>query len=112
MPKMNDFRKPVVYILDQELRKRDLKNKLRLSTGEERGYKGELQEYPLELIRNSDKKVAKILYGIGVKKWEEELIRNAEGKVYRIKTTYPDKSTKTIQINKNGERQVISVTYV
>lgn len=89
--RQNDFRKPVVYILEQELRRRDLKNKIKLEGGEE--YKGELPEFPVRLIRNTDKKVIKCIYAEGTSlEWSEELIRNTENKVYRIKVTFPDKT--------------------
>lgn len=49
-----DFRKPVVYILEQELRKRDLKNKVKISgTGTE---SSNLPMYPMQLIRDSEGK--------------------------------------------------------
>jgi len=109
--KQNDFRKPVVYILDQELRKRDLKNKMKLEGGEE--YKGELPEYPVRLVRNESKKVIKCIYAENTElEWMEELIRNTEGKVYRIKTTYPDKTEKTIELFKNIDDRVELIDYV
>ena len=109
--KQNDFRKPVVYILDQELRKRNLKNKIKLESGED--YKGELPEFPVRLIRNADKKVIKCIYAEGTSlEWSEELIRNIEDKVYRIKTTYPDGSFKTIELFKNTDNKVETIKYV
>ena len=109
--KQNDFRKPVVYILDQELRKRDLKNKMKLEGGEE--YKGELPEYPVRLVRNESKKVIKCIYAENTElEWMEELIRNTEGKVYRIKTIYPDKTEKTIELFKNIDDRVELIDYV
>lgn len=56
--------------------------------------------------------MTKILYGVGLKQWSEELIRDSNGKVYRIKTTYPDGSTKTIQINKGSDNLVDNIDYV
>ncbi|EQB3101455.1 hypothetical protein ACYIU4_002818 [Clostridium botulinum] len=89
--KQNDFRKPVVYILDQELRRRDLKNKIKLEGGEE--YKGELPEYPVKLIRDNNKKVIRCIYAEGTSlEWSEELIRNTEGRVYRLKIVFPNKT--------------------
>lgn len=109
--KQNDFRKPVVYILDQELRKRNLKNKIKLEGGEE--YKGELPEYPVRLVRNESKKVIKCIYAENTElEWMEELIRNTEGKVYRIKTIYPDKTEKTIELFKNIDDRVELIDYV
>ncbi|NOH14880.1 hypothetical protein [Clostridium cochlearium] len=109
--KQNDFRKPVVYILDQELRKRDLKNKIKLEGGEE--YKGELPEYPVRLVRDETKKVIKCIYAENTElQWSEELIRNTEGKVYRIKTIYPDKTEKIIELFKNIDDRVELIDYV
>lgn len=90
-----NFRKPVVYVLDQELRKRNLKNKISIDTGE---YNGELQTYPIELVRDSNNVVIKCLHGVGANKWSEEFIRNSDGIVTKILTTYPDATTETIQI--------------
>ncbi|OAA91266.1 hypothetical protein [Clostridium ljungdahlii] len=107
-----NFREPVVYVLDQELRKRNLKNKISIDTGDQ-PYSGQLIEYPIQLIRNvTTKKVVKCLYGTGTDQWSEELIRDTNGKVYRIKTTYPDGSTKTIQINKGSDNLVDNIDYV
>ena len=107
-----NVREPIVYVLNQELRKRDLKNRVSIDTGDQ-PYNGELVEYPVKFIRDSStKKVIKFIYGTGSEQWSEELIRNTEGKVYRIKTTYPDGSTKTIQINKGSDNLVDNVDYV
>ncbi|APM41402.1 hypothetical protein [Clostridium kluyveri] len=107
-----NVREPIVYVLNQELRKRDLKNRVSIDTGEE-SYDGELVEYPIKLTRDSaTKKVVKCIYGTGAEQWSEELIRNTEGKVYQIKTTYPDSSTKTVQINKGSDNLVDNVDYV
>ncbi|AAO35683.1 hypothetical protein K144313037_p20090 (plasmid) [Clostridium tetani] len=109
--KQNDFRKPVVYILDQELRRRDLKNKIKFEGGEE--YKGELPEYPVRLVRDTNKKVIKCIYAENTElEWSEELIRNTEGKVYKIKTIYPNKSEKAIELFKNPDNRVELIDYV
>lgn len=107
-----NFREPVVYVLDQELRKRNLKNRISIDTGEQ-PYSGELPEYPVQLIRDTTtNKVIKCIYGTGTDQWSEELIRNSEGKVYQIKTTYPDDSTKTVQINKDSNNLIDNIDYV
>ncbi|WP_315114564.1 hypothetical protein [uncultured Clostridium sp.] len=109
--RQNDFRKPVRYIIDQELRKRDLRNKIYMDGDEE--YKGELPEYPCRLVRNENKKVIKCIYAENTElQWEEELIRNREGKVYRIKTTYPDGSFKILELFKNIDNKVETIEYV
>lgn len=110
--RQNDFRKPVVYIIDQELRRRDLKNKIKLDS-EETPYKGELPEYPCRLVRDSDKRVCKVVYAECTNlEWSEELIRNSQDKVYMIKTTYPDKSQETIELFKNMDGKVELIDYV
>lgn len=91
-----NFRDPVVYVLNQELRKRNLRNKVSI----EPGWDGELIQYPIKLIRDSSKKVTKIIYATGEDQWFQELIRGATGKIHQIKTTFPDSSTETIQINR------------
>lgn len=95
-----DFRKPVVYILEQELRKRDLKNKVKISgTGTE---SSSLPMYPMQLIRDSEgKKVVKCVHGTAGQQWTEEFIRDSTEKVYQILITYPDSSTNTIQLYRN-----------
>ena len=107
-----NFRDPVVYILNQELRKRNVGNRISIDTGEQ-PYTDELVEYPVQLIRDSNtKKVVKCIYGTGSEEWSEELIRDSSGKVYRIKTTYPDDSTKTVQINKDSNNLIDNIDYV
>lgn len=107
-----NFRDPVVYILNQELRKRSLGNKISVDAPPSE-YSGELVEYPIQLVRDSTtKKVIKCIYGTGEEQWSEELIRNAEGKVYQIKTNYPDGSAKTVQINKDSDDLVDNIDYI
>lgn len=107
-----DFRKPVVYILDQELRKRNLRNKIQVDGGDSK-YKGELPEYPVRLVRDMNKKVIKCIYAENTElQWEEELIRNSQGKVYKIKTIYPDKTHKTVELFKNSDNRVETIEYV
>jgi hypothetical protein len=91
-----NFRRPVVYILDQELRKRDLKNKIKLATSED-----ELPMYPVEIVKdNSTGKTVKCIHGTGSNQWSEEFIR-VGGKVVQIITTYPDGSSDTVQITRD-----------
>lgn len=107
-----NFRDPVVYILNQELRKRNVGNKISVDTGEQ-PYTGQLVEYPIQLIRDADtKKVVKCIYGTDSDQWSEELIRDGSGKVYQIKTTYPDGSIETVQINKGSNNLVDTITEV
>ncbi|EDT87165.1 hypothetical protein EXN65_13075 [Clostridium botulinum] len=106
-----NFREPVVYILDQELRKRNFKNQI--NTNEDSKYIGELPEYPCRIIRDSNNKAYKFIYANGTDmQWQEELIRNAEGKVYRIKTTHPNNTNKTIQLIKDNHGKLETIDYV
>jgi len=110
--RQNDFRKPVEYIIDQELKKRNLRGKINVNSNDNE-YKGGLPEYPVKLIRNSDKKVEKVIYAEGTKlQWSEELIRNTEGKIYRVKTIYPDKTEKIIQLFKDIDSKVETIDYI
>jgi sirohydrochlorin ferrochelatase len=106
-----NFRKPVVYVLEQELRKRSLGNRITVDAGEQQ-YNGELAEYPVQFLRDSDKKIIKCIYGVADEQWSEELIRDSNGKVYQIKATYPNGSVETIQINKGSDNLVDTITEV
>ncbi|AKA70127.1 hypothetical protein [Clostridium scatologenes] len=92
-----NFRDPVVYVLNQELRKRNLKNKLSIDNGDTE-WNGELETYPIELVRDENNIVIKCLHGVGVAQWSEEFIRNEDGIVAKILMTYPDATTNTIQL--------------
>ncbi|PRR77699.1 hypothetical protein CLLI_22630 [Clostridium liquoris] len=106
-----NFREPVVYILNQELRKRNFKNQI--NTQEDPIYSGELPEYPCRIIRDSNNKAYKFIYANGTDlQWEEELIRDSGGKVCRIKTIYPDGNSKTIQLIKNTDNKLEIIDYV
>lgn len=110
--RQNDFRKPVVYIIDQELRRKDLKNKIKFED-EKNLYRGKLPEYPCRLIRDSDKRVYKIVYAAGTNlEWSEELIRNSNNKVFRIKTIYPDRAEETIELFKDIDNKVKLIDYL
>ncbi|MBC2580000.1 hypothetical protein [Clostridium sp. DJ247] len=93
----NNFRRPVVYILDQELRKRDLKNKIKINNGSNLE-NDVLPNYPIELVRDENNIVFKCLHGVGASQWSEEYIKNADGIVVQILNTYPDGTTETIQL--------------
>ena len=94
-------RDPIVYVLDQELRKRNLKNKLQMENGNL--WDGSLVEYPVQLIRDSNNKVIKCIYGVGEQQWSEEIMRGSDNKVYQILVTHPDSSQRTIHIHRTGK---------
>lgn len=102
-----NFREPVVYILNQELRKRNFKNKIR-TDGEK--YES-LPEYPVDIVRNNvTQKVEKIIYAQGTSmEWSEELFRDFANKVTRIKVTYPDKLTSYIDLVRDVYNKVTRV---
>lgn len=93
-------RDPIVYVLNQELRKRNLKDNLQLDA--EAGWDGTLVEYPVQLIRDENNKVVKCLYGVGDEQWSEEIIRDDNNIATAVKTTYPDGSVKTVHIHRSG----------
>lgn len=107
--KQNDFRVPVVYILDQELRKRNLRNKIKINNDD---YE-HLPDYPCRLIRNEKGIVAEIVYAENTNnEWKERLIRNGDNKVYQIETTYPNGETETIEIFKDANNKTNLFDYI
>lgn len=96
----NNFREPVEFIVN----KLDKKKKTKINVIEDANNSNlKLPEYPVNIIRNSNNKVEKVVYAKGTsKEWSEELIRNSKGQVYRIKTVFSDGSSKTIEIFKNN----------
>ena len=107
--KQNDFRVPVVYILDQELRKRNLRNKIKFDGGDY----DTLPDYPCRLIRNENGIVTEIIYAENTdSEWKEKLIRNVDNKVYQIETTYPNGETDTIELFKDANNKVNFVDYI
>ncbi|MBU3171347.1 hypothetical protein [Clostridium estertheticum] len=105
-----NFREPVEYIIKRYDKKRNTKITVEDDADK---FKVELPEYPCRLVRNVNKKVNKVIYaeGTGVE-WSEELIRGNDGKVFQIKTTYPDKSSKTVELFKNVNNSVETIKYV
>lgn len=107
--KQNDFRVPVVYILDQELRKRNLRNKIKFDSSDY----DSLPDYPCRLIRNEKGIVTEIIYAENTdSEWKEKLIRNADNKVYQIEMTYPNGETDTIELFKDANNKVNFIDYV
>ncbi|KEH98248.1 hypothetical protein [Clostridium massiliodielmoense] len=99
MKRMN-FREPVEYIVNRHEKKRNTK----ISVIEDASnFNLKLPEYPVRLLRDGSKKVIKVIYAEGTSsQWSKELIRNSKGHVYKIKTIFPDSSSKTIEIFKNS----------
>lgn len=96
-----NVREPIVYVLDQELRKKALKNKIQIGD-ETTHWNGELVEYPVQIIREN-KKVVKCIYGIGTEQWSEDIIRDpTTNKVTQIKVTYPDSSVELINLHRSN----------
>ncbi|MCD3223779.1 hypothetical protein [Clostridium botulinum] len=70
----------------------------------------DLPEYPLEFLKK-DNKVYKIIHVKDTDlEWSEELIRDLNGKVVQIKTTYPDMSYEIVDLIKNNENKVVKMT--
>lgn len=93
-----NFRVPVTYILDQELRKRNFKNQI--NTGSN-NYT-DLPEFPCKFIRDSvTNKVNSIIYAKDTKlEWSQEFLRDNNDNVFRIRTNFPDSSYEIIEIFK------------
>ncbi|MBM7869294.1 hypothetical protein JOC70_000763 [Clostridium pascui] len=106
--KFNDFRVPVEYIVDQYWRKKNLKNNVFFNSAEEIT---SLPEYPVDIERNPDtKKVEKIIYDKdGILEWSEELLRDWNNKVTRIKVTLPDGEIKYIDLIRDTLGKVLRV---
>lgn len=95
-----NVREPIVYVLDQELRKRSLKNRIQIDGDD--GWNGELVEYPVQIIRENGK-VVKCIYGVGTEQWSQEIIRDpTTNKILQVKETYPDSSTAIIYTHRTG----------
>ncbi|APC41052.1 hypothetical protein [Clostridium estertheticum] len=105
-----NFREPIEYIIKSYDRKKNTKITVEDDASKS---KVELPEYPCRLVRNEAKKVISVIYSEGTaSEWSEELIRNTEGEVFQIKTIYPDKSFKTIELFKNTDNGVETIKYV
>lgn len=106
----NNFREPVEYIIKRHEKKKNTKV---IVIDDADKAKIDLPEYPCRLVRDETKKVVKCLYMEGTElEWSEEFIRNSNGEIYKIKTVYPDKSTKTIELIKNTADKVELIDYV
>ncbi|MBU3155187.1 hypothetical protein [Clostridium estertheticum] len=105
-----NFREPVEYIIKRYDKKRNTKITVEDDANKS---KVELPEYPCRLVRNEAKKVISVLYAEGTEsEWSEALIRDVNGKVFQIKTTYPDKSSKTVELFKDMDNRVEKIKYV
>lgn len=95
-----NVREPIIYVLDQELRKKSLKNRIQIDS--DTGWDGELVEYPVQIIRENNK-VVKCIYGVGTEQWSEEIVRDTiNNKVTQVKVTYPDSSIDLVNIHRTG----------
>lgn len=106
MARFNDFREPVEYIVDQYFQK---KKTIYANKDKESGYipgggvdiNDNLPEVPVTLIRDNTGKAYKFIYGnvdallnedeeADPIIWQEELIRDDDGKAIAVTITYPD----------------------
>ncbi|MBU3185665.1 hypothetical protein [Clostridium estertheticum] len=105
-----NFREPVEYIIKRYDKRKNTKITVEDDADK---FKVELPEYPCRLVRGANKKVNKVIYAEGTgSEWSEELIRGIKGKVFQIKTTYPDKSSKTVELFKDLDNRVETIKYV
>ncbi|KEH99964.1 hypothetical protein [Clostridium botulinum] len=108
MKRMN-FRDPVEYIVKRYEKKIGTKISVILDADNPNL---NLPEYPVKLVRDNTKKVVKVIYAEDTSsEWSKELIRNSEGYVYKIKTIFPDGSSKTVEIFKS-DNMVDNINYV
>lgn len=105
MSRFNDVREPIEYVVDQYFQKK----KVLTDNIREDGYSpsgsnyidDDLPHIPVSIVRGEDGKAYKFIYG-NIDEllnedeeadpiiWQEELVRDDEGKVTSIVTTYPD----------------------
>lgn len=106
----SDVREPIEYVVDQYFNRKRLNLANESDPNEfDSSYVGELMPgqfddtlptHPVTIIRGEDNKVNRVIYGevSGLTDteehsyiiWQEELIRDDDGKVITIRTTYPD----------------------
>src|SRR3712207_6143569 len=95
-----NFREPVEYIVSRHEKKKNTKISVIENANDPNL---NLPEYPVRLLRDETKKVIKIIYSEGTdSQWSRELIRNSKGQVYKMKTIFPDSSSKTVKVFRNS----------
>ena len=117
-----DYKEPIEYVVDNYFKRQ------RFLTLNRRGAEGHplnqsaapdfiLPEVPVFLIRDTDNKVRKVIYG-NVELlmldedsdpviWQEELVRDTYGKVVQLITTYPDGEAVTTELSRDSDGRVI-----
>lgn len=124
----NDYRQPIEYVVNQYFERKKIASSNGLSknpniTGnislsQSADINDNLPEIPLKMIRDEDRdKVVKIIYGdISLLEedeesdpiiWQEELIYDDDGKLQKVKTTYPDGSRVTNELIRDKDDNVI-----
>ena len=116
-----DYKEPIEYVVDNYFkRQRFLTMNRRGAEGVALGHSAApdfiLPDVPAFLIRNSDDKVKKIIYGDVTLLtadedsdpviWQEELVRDSSGKVFQLITTYPDGESVTIELFRDSTGKV------
>lgn len=104
---VNDYREPIEYVVNQYFERAKMLNKNleggKTSLGMGQDFNEKLPETPVELIWDEKERLVKAIYGevdLLYKDeeadpiiWQEELVRDINGNVTKLITTYPDGET-------------------
>jgi len=117
-----DYKEPIEYVVDNYFKRQ------RFLAINRRGGEGVslgggmppdfiLPDVPAFLIRDSDDRVRKVIYGdvalltadedADPVIWQEELVRDSSGKVFRLITTYPDGEAVTTELFRDASGKVV-----
>lgn len=104
----NDYREPIEYVVDRYFKRQKWYDSNNLDSEKTQLKAGEfiddsLPDIPCKIIRDEKEQAYKFIYGeIDLLEtdeecspviWQQEIIRNSNGIVEKIKTTYPDGSS-------------------
>lgn len=126
MKQFNNAADPILLLVDSYFRKKkvtsnNMKTSGAVNIGAVTGIDESLPEYPMKLVRGDDGKVARIIYGdinalasvegeeSSVVIWQESFVRDENGKVTHITTTYPSGLEVVVKLNRNTNNKVESM---
>lgn len=108
----NNFREPVEYVIKRYVQRSNL-HIVPSDNNSSTPTQLNLPDYPCRIVRDIEGKVSKAVYAEGTsQEWSEELIRDMNGKVYQIRTTFPDLTSNTVEIFKGATGAVESIDFV
>ncbi len=116
----NDFREPIEYVVDQHWRSKQFTGANVANKSVQLSHSSKLDdtlpEYPMKLFKDENGDIYKIVYGDleALEKiangeegiaiiWQEEFLRDDEGNINLIRTTYPDGLVVDLQIVRENE---------